>query len=82
MRFRCVPFGAGGFAGDRRADRRADAAPPPAEAALTVDQVLDNMEAVRKKIKTFKADVVKLRQATAWTTPISPARSSSSRRAC
>ena len=40
------------------------AAPPPVEAALTVDQLLDNMEAVRKKIKTFKADVVKLRQAT------------------
>jgi outer membrane lipoprotein-sorting protein len=40
------------------------AAQPPAEAALTVDQALDNMEAVRKKIKTFKADVVKLRQAT------------------
>jgi outer membrane lipoprotein-sorting protein len=38
------------------------AAPPPA--AFTVDQLLDNMEAVRKKIKTFKADVVKLRQAT------------------
>ncbi len=35
----------------------------PAEAALTVDQVLDNMEAVRKTIKTFKADVAKLRQA-------------------
>lgn len=36
----------------------------PAEAALIVDQLLDNMEAVRKKIKTFKADVAKLRQAT------------------
>jgi outer membrane lipoprotein-sorting protein len=41
-----------------------ETAAPPTEAALTVDQVLDNMEAVRKKIKTFKADVVKLRQAT------------------
>jgi outer membrane lipoprotein-sorting protein len=37
---------------------------PRPEAALTVDQLLDNMEAVRKKIKTFKADVVKLREAT------------------
>jgi outer membrane lipoprotein-sorting protein len=32
--------------------------------SLTVDQVLDNMEAVRRKIKTFKADVAELRQAT------------------
>ena len=64
MRFRRVPSGAGGSAGDRRADEAPTAAPSPAEAALTVDQVLDNMEAVRKKIKTFKADVVKLRQAT------------------
>jgi len=41
-----------------------ETAAPAAEAALTVDQVLDNMEAVRKKIRTFKADVAKLRQAT------------------
>ena len=40
------------------------AAPAPVEAALTVDPLLDNMEAVRKTIKTFKAEVVKLRQAT------------------
>jgi outer membrane lipoprotein-sorting protein len=40
------------------------ATPAPTEAALTVDQVLDNMEAERQKIKTFKADVAKLRQAT------------------
>ena len=60
MRFRCAAFGAGGCAGDRpRRRRRATG-----EAALTVDQVLDNMEAVRKTIKTFKADVAKLRQAT------------------
>jgi outer membrane lipoprotein-sorting protein len=36
----------------------------PPEPALTVDQLLDNMEAVRQKIKTFKAEVTKLRQAT------------------
>jgi outer membrane lipoprotein-sorting protein len=41
-----------------------ETAAPPAETALTVEQVLDNMEAVRKNIRTFKADVVKLRQAT------------------
>ena len=29
--------------------------------AFTIDQVLDNMESVRKKLKTFTADVVKLR---------------------
>ncbi|MGO8702229.1 MAG: LolA family protein [Candidatus Brocadiia bacterium] len=40
-----------------------ETAAPAVEAALTVDQVLDNMEAVRKKIKTFKADVAKLREA-------------------
>jgi outer membrane lipoprotein-sorting protein len=46
-------------AGPPRSDLRSGT-----EAALTVDQALDNMEAVRKKITTFKADVVKLRQAT------------------
>jgi outer membrane lipoprotein-sorting protein len=40
------------------------AAAQTAEPALTVDQVLDNMEAIRKNIKTFKADAAKLRQAT------------------
>jgi len=66
-----VAFGAWALAGcifaaphSAQAAQPETAAPPPAEAALTVDQVLDNMEAVRKKIKTFKADVVKLRQAT------------------
>jgi outer membrane lipoprotein-sorting protein len=47
------------------ASAAATTAAPPAETALTVDQVLDKMEAVRKTIKTFKADVAKLRQATA-----------------
>jgi len=42
--------------------RASPAAEPEKAAPLTVDRLLDNMETVRKTLKTFKADVVKLRE--------------------